>query len=49
MEKLLFNALGNKLKLISFSVILLSFVLTSCLTTKTNVGGYKEKTGTEYT
>jgi hypothetical protein len=38
------------MKSIKFSVLLLSFMtLTSCMTTKTSVGTYKEEQGKEYT
>jgi hypothetical protein len=30
------------------SILMLSFLLTSCLTTKTNVGAYRETEGSEY-
>jgi len=39
----------NSLILIAIMTIAVSTTLTSCMTTKTNVGAYKETQGSEYT
>jgi hypothetical protein len=37
------------MKRLILSTILVFFAMTSCMTTKTSVGAYKEQTGKEYT
>ena len=38
-----------KLRIVVYFLVTLSLTLTSCMTTKTNVGAYKETQGSEYT